>query len=210
MILPIAIFVGIAAGLLLARIQKRTYAFPLLYGAWLVILGFLPQLFSIYLPATRPLIPDSWASAGLLSSQILLLFFCWLNRRLSGIWLLAFGLILNLLVMLVNGGFMPVSPATASHIAPPEIVETIPLGSRLGYTKDVLLMPAQTHLEPLSDRFLLRDNSRYNAVFSLGDILIALGAFWLTASQGKPVKFTGRIIKEAECYRQRRINPPSL
>lgn len=125
-------------------------------------------------------------------------------------WLLALGLSLNLLVMLVNGGFMPVSPETANHIAPPEAVATIPLGSRFGYTKDVLLAPAQTHLVQLSDRFLWPQGSSYKAAFSLGDIVIALGAFWLTASQGKPIKNAERILKEAECYPPQRINPPSL
>lgn len=199
-----------AAGLILARVQKRTWTFPPLSGVWLVIIGFLPQFIAFYLPATRPHIPNLWVSVGLLVSQVLLLLFCWLNRRLAGIWLLALGLVLNLLVIAANRGFMPISPQTASQLAPQEIVESIPFGSRVGYSKDILLMPAQTHLEWLSDRFLLPKGLPYQAAFSLGDVIIALGAFWFTASEGKPFRIAGKNIKEAECYRPRRINPPSL
>jgi hypothetical protein len=155
---------------------------------WLVIVGFLPQFISFYLPATRTRIPDFWVSVGLLSSQILLLVFCWLNGRLSGVWLLALGLALNLLVIALNGGFMPISPQTASGLASQEVVQSIPLGSRIGFSKDILLLPSNTRLAWLSDDFLLPKGLPYQAAFSLGDVVIAVGAFWLTASQGKPLR----------------------
>ncbi len=199
-----------AVGWLLARFQKRSWAFPPLSGMWLVIVAFIPQFISFYLPATRSHISNLWVSVGLLGSQILLLLFCWFNRRLAGIWLLAFGLVLNVIVISVNGGFMPISPQTAARIVPQEVIESTPLGSRLGYSKDILLEPAQTHLGWLSDRFSLPKTVPYYAAFSLGDVVIALGALWLLASQGKPLKNAGKILKEAECYRPRHINPPSL
>jgi hypothetical protein len=132
-------------------------------------------------------IPASWVSAGLLSSQVLLLVFCWFNRHLSGVWLLALGLALNFLVIAANRGFMPISPQTASRLYPQDVVQAIPLGSRFGYGKDILLMPADTQLVWLSDRFLPPEGFPYQVAFSLGDVVISAGAFWLTAVQGKPL-----------------------
>jgi Family of unknown function (DUF5317) len=186
LILLVAILLGIPAGLLLARWQKRSWTFPVLRVPWLVLVAFLPQFFTFYLPATRTSIPDGWVSAGLISSQILLLAFCWPNRHAPGVWLLALGLVLNFLVIAANGGFMPISPQTASRLVPQEIVQTIPLGNRFGHGKDILLLPTHTRLVWLSDRFLLPENFPYQVAFSLGDVLIAFGAFWLMAAQVRP------------------------
>lgn len=160
---------------------------PQVRFAWLVIVAFLPQFFAFYLPATRDRMPDAWVAAGLIASDALLLVFCWFNRHLAGMWLLAAGAALNLLVIAANGGFMPISPQTASHLIPPAVLETLPIGERFGAGKDILLLPENTRFVWLSDRFLLPDWFRYQVAFSLGDTLIAAGAFWLMATQGKPL-----------------------
>jgi hypothetical protein len=188
LILLVAILLGIPTGLLIARWRKRQWSLPPLRSVWLVIVAFLPQFIAFYLPATRSLLPDGLVSAGLVSSQVLLLVFCWLNRRFTGAWLLAAGLALNLMVIAANGGFMPISPQTASRLVPQEVVQSIPLGSRFGHGKDVLLLPDDTRLVWLSDRFLPPEGFPYQVAFSLGDVVLATGAFWLTAWQGKPLR----------------------
>jgi hypothetical protein len=185
LILLTALLAGLLAGVMSARWQKHSWTLPPLHSLWLVIIAFLPQFLALYLPVTRARIPDNLAAVGLVLSQVLLLVFCWLNRRVRGIWLLALGTALNMLVIAANGGFMPISPQTAGRLVSPEILQSIPVGSRFGY-KDILLLPAQTHLIWLSDVLLPPDWFPYQIAFSLGDICIAAGVFWLTAMGRAP------------------------
>ena len=199
MILLVAILAGLVVGLSLARFQKRPWMVPPLRKPWLAIIAFLPQLITLYLPPTRSRASDALAAGGLIVSLALLLVFCWFNRRLSGVWLLALGLFSNLLVIAANGGFMPISPQTASRLVPPETLAILGNASRFG-TKDILLLPEQTRLIWLSDKFLPPEGFPYQVAFSLGDMLIAAGAFWLMVTQGKAmVAPENKLAKESEC-----------
>jgi hypothetical protein len=206
MILLVAVLAGLAAGLLLARLQHSQWMVPPLRKPWLAILAFLPQVLVAYLPSIRARVPDELAAAGLILSLALLLLFCWINRRLSGVGLLASGLVLNLLVMAANGGFMPISPQSASRLVPADTqaaLAALASGSRFGL-KDILLLPSQTHLVYLSDLLLTPKGFPYQVAFSLGDVLIAAGAFWLMVTQCRsleapPQKHKLNITKESEC-----------
>jgi hypothetical protein len=115
----------------------------------------------------------------LLLSYALLLIVVWVNRRLSGMALIGLGLALNLLVMLVNGGYMPISPEALSMSGHTELATQEP-GVRLASSKDVLLLTTQTRLWFLSDILVIPPPFPLPTVFSLGDAVIAVGAFWLT------------------------------
>ena len=143
-------------------------------------MAFLPQLVVAYLPVTQHLIPDWLAVSSLSASLMVFLAFVWLNRRLPGMPILIIGLGLNLMVILANRGWMPISPQTASRLVGGNVIQSFSLGSRFGQ-KDILLFPQDTHFEILADRFLVPDWFPYKVAFSLGDILIALGVFWLLA-----------------------------
>ncbi len=191
MILLIAVLLGITIGLLNARLKKQAFQAPDLKLTWLAILAFAPQFFAFYLPSTREWILDSLASLCLVTSQIFLLAFAYFNRKLAGMWLLIGGLALNLAVISVNGGFMPISPETASRLIPATVVQTMPLESRFGKGKDILLLPEDTHLEGLADRQLPPKWFPLQVAYSFGDILIAVGAFWLLANQPLHTKKKG-------------------
>ena len=140
-----------------------------------------------YLPATRHLLPDWISKTSLFASSILFLVFVWLNRQLPGMPILLLGLVFNLIVIAVNGGWMPISPQTARHLTSANVLESFSPGARFGQ-KDVLLLPQETQFGFLADRFLLPDWFPYQVAFSLGDILIALGVFWLLAKPAAGTK----------------------
>ncbi len=96
--------------------------------------------------------------------------------------ILLIGTALNLTVITANSGFMPISPQTASRLVSQEVLDDIQPGERFG-TKDILLHPQETRFEWLADRFLPPAWFTYQVAFSLGDVFIAIGVFWLLARQ---------------------------
>lgn len=188
MILLAAIAAGLLTGLILAHWRSQLYQPPQLRHLWLVFAAFLPQFIVLCLPVGRVSFPDWLPTLLLTASQVGLLAFVWMNRHLSGMLVLLCGVALNLTVMTANGGFMPISLQTASRLAPEEMLEESQIGSRFG-TKDVLLPVGETRFEWLADRFLPPSWFPYQVAFSLGDVFIALGIFWLLASPGPRAEF---------------------
>lgn len=185
MILLIAILAGILAGWGYARWKGAAWHSPVFKATWLVALGFLPQLMAFYLPSTRRLLSNEAASLCLIFSQIILLVFTALNLRLPGMPILAFGLACNLVVILANGGFMPLPTDAASRLFSPSVLDRLAVGERVSNaSKDVLLRDTSIRLPWLADRFVPSKNFFYRFAFSLGDVFIAAGTFWLLA-QGK-------------------------
>jgi hypothetical protein len=184
MILLLAVVAGLAAGQSRAWLTGRSLHIPDLRLIWLVPVAYLPQFVAFQLPATRGSLPDQIVAVALVSSLLLLLIFAWANRKQPGGWLLGTGLVLNLVVILLNGGLMPISPETVTRIAPNAPAGAWQVGKRMWTSKDIILPLAEMRLWWLSDRFLLPDWIPYHVAFSFGDILIALGAFWLLWSLG--------------------------
>ncbi len=195
MILVVAVFIGLAAGVIRARVTKRPYQPQSLKFIWLVVGALAAQWIVFGFHPTRTVIPDAYASFILVLSQFLLLVFAWANRRLPGFWLLGAGLILNLAVILLNGGWMPISPDTVRWLAPDAAPDAWQIGERLAYGKDKVLLVETTRLWILSDHLRTPDWFSYRVAFSAGDLVIAAGAVWLLWSIGGPkrsIESTGK------------------
>jgi len=184
LILLVGVFAGFAAGLLRSRCRKRPYQIPELRLVWLVLFAFIFQLLAFQLPATRKFFPDKLAAITLVGSQVLLLIFAWANRKQPAFGVLGLGLILNLAVIAFNGGLMPISPETLTRLVPSVPAKSWVVGSRSTSGKDIILLAADTRLWWLSDRLILPSWMPYLVAFSIGDVFIAAGAFWLFWSFG--------------------------
>jgi uncharacterized protein DUF5317 len=175
LILLAALILGLLIGWGAARWRGLPYRAPELRHIWLIPAAALPQVVAVYWPQAADL-----AGVLLPLSLAVFLVFVWLNRRLPGMLVLLIGLVLNLAVMAANGGWMPLSPETASHLPRGKPPETAAVGTRVD-EKSILLRPEDTRLEFLADRYLLPELLGYRAAISLGDVFIAAGAFWLLA-----------------------------
>jgi hypothetical protein len=179
-ILVLAVALGLATGL--ARIwfgSNRALQLPGLRLLGLVLVAFLLYWLAFRWPISRSLIADRVAAMILVAAQAILLIFVWANRHQSGMWLLGLGLGLNLLVISLNGGLMPISPETVHRLAPTAPGGSWQVGERLWSGKDIVLPRDETILAPLSDQWLTPPGFPIQVAFSIGDVLIAMGVFWL-------------------------------
>jgi hypothetical protein len=139
---------------------------------WLpLVLGGLALQLLIFTPwSATPLIARATPQLYLLSMTLLAAWVA-LNWRVQGMALMAAGLLLNFVALGANGGYMPVSPASAQ------------LAGNLGYYSDTGLPVAYNSIATDSDvrLWLLTDiiplpqPIPFANVFSIGDILLTIG-----------------------------------
>jgi hypothetical protein len=183
MILALAVILGLAVSLARNRGQTSSLLADIsLSSAWLV----LPALAMQYPLLRTPFGPTQQIGvqqALFLLSHLLLLVFVWRNRRLVGIQIVGLGILCNLLVILANGGFMPITPETLIRINPGTTLGINPgttlgiwqHGFHYGFSKDVILLRGVTNLWALSDVLVLPPPFPWPTAFSLGDLMIAGG-----------------------------------
>lgn len=177
MILAIAILIAIAIGLASGGSLRRLASVPLHWG-WLAVVAFGLQIYLIYFPEPVSEGLVSPRVGLLLLSYVLLSCVIWRNRALPGIWFIGAGLIANFAVMLLNGGYMPITPEALAQSGHASNALSSGPGARVFSSKDIVLTRDATVAWWLSDIFVLPPPFPIASAFSLGDITIALGAFW--------------------------------
>jgi hypothetical protein len=160
---------------LLAEIElARVWAIAVALGLQIFIISVIPDRFE---GVHVPLHLLSYAFAAV---------FVWANRRIPGMVVIALGALCNLVAISANGGVMPATTAAlraaglttkAGEFANSTAVKD----AKLQFLGDVFAIP---------DSWPIIDN-----VFSIGDILIAVGILWLIlgvcGSRLIPDRFSG-------------------
>jgi hypothetical protein len=159
------ILYGVAAGLIVGRLaggRVGRLADLRIRWAWLAIAGFAVQVLLFLTPVGEALGPVApWAYAG---STAAILAVILANIRVPGLAIVAVGAASNLLAIVANGGYMPVSAAALAALGweePP------------GYSNSAAI--ADPALAPLTDVFAMPSWLPFANVFSIGDVLIAAG-----------------------------------
>jgi len=174
MILALAVALGLIASLIRhrGRAAHQIAAIPL-RSAWLAMLAVVLQWPLLQAPGGAVQHIRTQQVVFLLS-YVLLSLFVWRNRRLAGIQIVGLGVILNLLVILANGGLMPITPETLAQLNPGTTPGQWLPGTHYGYSKDILLQ-SEARLWVLSDILVLPRPFPWPTAFSLGDLFIAIG-----------------------------------
>ena len=179
MVLVLAVLVSFLIGLIRTRGRIRGLAKLHLRSTGLVFIALVLQIPLLRSPAGSREGPFPWVSILFLLSYPLLLLFVWRNRHLAGSWMLGLGVMLNLLVIAANGGFMPISPDTLTRLNPGASPDPWETSTHRHHSKGIVLMKAETCFWVLSDILVLPPPFPLPTAFSIGDVFIAGGAFLL-------------------------------
>jgi len=123
-----------------------------------------------------------WTPLVYTLSMMLLVLVAGLNWRVPGMIAIGAGLLSNTLAIALNGGRMPVSP-TALRIAG---LEGMNVAAGLGSAANSVVVDGTTRVPFLCDILALPGWLPLRNVFSVGDVLIALGAVWFFLAVIRP------------------------
>ena len=168
------------AGLLIALLRGGTLrglaSLPI-RGGGAILVALLMQFPVIYLPAETASSHLNLERGLLFLSYLLILGIVWKNRRLPGFHAIGLGFLLNLTVMMANGGYMPIQPRVLESFGHQHMATNMESGYRVLHSKDILLTREETRLWILSDIFAFDLPLLPPMACSPGDVLIAVGAF---------------------------------
>ncbi len=152
--------------------RLRNYLENPLRGVWLPVAAFAIE-------AALSFVDAVWLVPAVILEYALLFVFVFVNRRLRPIWLVAAGVLFNVLVIFANGFRMPVTPVVnnpvfeqfAQRVQSGELIEYVLVGwdAPLWFLGDTIPI---TRVVP--------------GIASAGDFVLAAGMFWLIQFFMKP------------------------
>ncbi len=171
-VILVAVIIGIVAGRSnKKRLKTRDVRF---HKIWLAVPAFLLPLISGIL-SFKGIDRIKYFSQAIMGTAIILLLIClWFNRQYVGLWFIGLGSFLNALVMMVNGGMMPVDAGAVQKVGLVEMIDVLKTGAdnkhiilgegtKLGFLADIIPLPGFWGIGM--------------KVISVGDLVVALGLF---------------------------------
>jgi len=168
------IVIGIIVGLIRAGFKNGFMALSnvRIKGGLIFPLLLLLQFVMFYYQDRFELL-DQISGSFFMVIYVVGLYVLWLNRNEPGFWYIFIGVGLNFLVMVLNGGRMPVS-LEAAKVLDPVYIEMLKNGVTV--TKHVMLSES-THLAFLGDIIPIAPPYPRTQVISIGDIVMNIGIF---------------------------------
>lgn len=183
MINVIAIFLGIAGGLATGGSLQGLQQVQRLRWIWVVLVAVAVRLVTVLTPLR------SIEGVQYVYAAVFVILVAWivLNiTRLSGLWIIAVGAALNLVVILANGGRMPVASSVAPVRPGIAVYTAMSSSTNLNWLGDWIGLPVISPSSPLW------------GAYSPGDLVLGAGilvtAFMLTRPHERPAETTGRIV----------------
>lgn len=165
---------GVIAGWLLGGKLVNLGSLQLRGMYWFIALGALQVVMQYSQAPERKLLYTALIMLASFMGAVLL----WVNHGLPGVRLVTIGLLLNIAVMVANGGRMPVSEEAAIKSGQGEHLPQLVANQSSRH----LLLTDRTRLAFLGDVIPVPKPYPYPRVISVGDILIAIGVVQLITS----------------------------
>jgi hypothetical protein len=156
-----AVPIGLLLGVLVGGRPAGLAALRIRYGP-IMVAGLLVQIV-LFTPAVTEVIGDLGPPIYVLSTAVVIGAVL-MNARITGMPVIALGAISNLTAIVANGGYMPADAGAMASLG---------RGEPTTYSNSTIL--AEPALRPLTDIFVLPAWVPFTNVFSIGDVLIALG-----------------------------------
>ena len=162
MFVLLAVPIGVAIGFLIGGRLERLSQIHFEWG-WLAVAGLAVQIVLFSTPVGDAFSPGVGEAIYVASTGAVLIA-VWRNLRVPGLALVAIGAISNLAAIVANVGVMPTTP---------EALATAGLRPEEAFSNSAVIDdPA---LAPLTDIFAIPAGLPFANVFSIGDVLIAVG-----------------------------------
>ncbi|MCL5961890.1 MAG: DUF5317 domain-containing protein [Chloroflexi bacterium] len=171
MFILIAVALGLADGLLRRGKLTNLTQLPIRFG-WIIFLALFLQIIAFSPFFEKPL--GSFVGPIFVLSELALLVTVGINIKIDGLELFFIGILLNLAVVVANGGYMPISSEGMILSGRTEEAEAL---KSLPHLANSTLLTENSRLPFLSDIIVLPSSVPFANVFSVGDVFLALGAF---------------------------------